>query len=117
MNDDICQVTYVDSARVDSARSTLPPEPVLLQMSGAFRILGDPNRLRLLFALSCCELCVCDLAALLDSSVSAVSHQLRLLRAGGHVHYRREGKMVYYSLADGPLKALLSSGLESTQGL
>ncbi|AUT00818.1 ArsR family transcriptional regulator [Nostoc sp. CENA543] len=79
------------------------------QMAEIFGILADPNRLRLISALASQELCVCDLAALTKMTESAVSHQLRLLKAMRLVNYRREGKNVYYSLADHHIINLYSS--------
>ena len=79
--------------------------------AAVFRLLGDDNRLRLLWALHGAELCVCDLATLVATTPSAVSHQLRLLRTAGLVRRRREGKMVYYRLGEGPLGAVLLAGL------
>lgn len=70
------------------------------QMSDFFGVLADPNRLRLLSVLVDCEMCVCDLAAVLEMTESAVSHQLRTLRSMNLVKYRRDGRNIYYSLAD-----------------
>jgi DNA-binding transcriptional ArsR family regulator len=77
-------------------------------LAETFRLLGDPTRVRLLDALAAGELCVCDLATLLDHTVSAVSHQLRLLRGLRLVRARREGRMVFYSLDDHHIHDLLA---------
>jgi DNA-binding transcriptional ArsR family regulator len=77
-----------------------------------FRVLGESTRVKILHALSCSELCVCDLSALLNMSHSAVSHQLRLLRANKLVRYRRSGKNVFYSLDDEHVEGLLRQGAE-----
>ncbi|BCR03692.1 transcriptional regulator [Desulfuromonas versatilis] len=110
MNHDLCQVTIVHQDRLARARRDMPAEADLLAQAELYKLLGEPTRLRLLQALSVEELCVCDLAALLDSSPSAVSHQLRLLRTAGLVRFRRDGKMVYYSLDDAHLRTLLAEG-------
>lgn len=82
------------------------------QVAETFKILGDVTRVKILHALSKRELCVCDLAAVVAMGQSAVSHQLRLLRGLRLVKYRREGKMVWYSLDDEHVFSLLSQGLE-----
>lgn len=80
-------------------------------LADLFALAADPTRLRLLAALLRGERCVCELSGEVESSVSAVSHQLRLLRAGGLVGRRREGRHVYYSLADDHVEALMTMGL------
>jgi DNA-binding transcriptional ArsR family regulator len=84
-------------------------------LAGIFKVLGDVTRVRMLTALSIQELCVCDLAAVLELSQSAVSHQLRLLRGARLVKYRKDGKVVYYSLDDDHVKTLFDQGLEHVQ--
>lgn len=108
MDTDVCQITAVDRQRIDRAARQLPTEPVLAEVAATFKLLGDPTRLKILHALATGELCVCDLAALLELSVSAVSHQLRLLRGQGVVRFRREGKMVYYQLEDAHIRQVMS---------
>ncbi len=89
------------------------PERTVERLSRLFSAFADPTRLRILHALNVIdELCVCDLAALSDLSVSAVSHQLRLLRDRELVHARRDGRMVYYSLADEHVSQLMAIGAE-----
>lgn len=107
---DVCQVTCVHGERVALVQSQQPDDATLIGLADTFRLLGDPTRVRILSALSASELCVCDLAALLGASSSAVSHQLRLLRTARLVRYRREGKMVYYALDDEHIRALLAEG-------
>jgi DNA-binding transcriptional ArsR family regulator len=84
------------------------PAPAAGALAETFRLLGDPTRVRLLDALAAGELCVCDLATLLGHTVSAVSHQLRLLRGLRLVRARRSGRMVYYSLDDHHIHDLIS---------
>jgi ArsR family transcriptional regulator, lead/cadmium/zinc/bismuth-responsive transcriptional repressor len=107
MDNDVCQVVLINSENVDMAASRMPDEEFQTQMAGTFRLLGDPTRLRVLLALNVVELCVCDLATLLETTSSAVSHQLRLLRTSGLVKFRRDGKTVYYSLARESTRRLL----------
>ncbi|MEE8219912.1 MAG: metalloregulator ArsR/SmtB family transcription factor [bacterium] len=87
-------------------------EPTTLGLAEIFRALGDPTRVRILHSLAASELCVCDLAAILGMSQSAVSHQLRLLRSLRLVRHRREGRMVYYALDDDHIEKLLAQGLD-----
>ncbi|MDZ8258924.1 metalloregulator ArsR/SmtB family transcription factor [Nostoc sp. ChiQUE01b] len=95
-----CDTHLVHLDNVRSIQTQILSIDKAKQMAEVFGILGDPNRLRLISALAFQELCVCDLAALMKMTESAVSHQLRLLKAMRLVSYRREGKNVYYSLAD-----------------
>ncbi len=111
MSTDICQIDFVNEKEVARIRAELPGEGILFGLADTFKVLGDPTRLRILCALAAGELCVCDLAALTEVSSSAVSHQLRLLRAAGLAQCRREGKMAYYTLRDGHVRTLLAKGL------
>lgn len=95
-----CEVPIVHLDQVRQIQPNLLTMPQAQHMAEFFGVLADPNRLRLLSALAKQELCVCDLAAVLKMSESAVSHQLRILRATRLVNYRKEGRNVYYRLAD-----------------
>ncbi|NOZ59288.1 MAG: winged helix-turn-helix transcriptional regulator [Euryarchaeota archaeon] len=108
----VCEVEYVNREAVEEVRRGMLSDGLTSRVADIFKILGDPTRVRILHALSLRELCVCDLSALLGMSQSAVSHQLRLLRSAGLVRYRREGKVVYYSLADEHIVKLLEMGVE-----
>ncbi len=95
-----------------AAREKALDETEIQRLSQIFKTLGDPTRLRILTALSDQEMCVCDLAALLEVSESAVSHQLRLLRTMSLVRNRREATVLYYRLSDEHVKILIDIGLE-----
>lgn len=84
----------------------------LYALADLFKIFGDPTRIRILHALSARELCVCDIAQALEMTQSAISHQLRILKQSHLVKFRREGKTVYYSLADSHVHTILAQGLE-----
>jgi DNA-binding transcriptional ArsR family regulator len=84
----------------------------VIMLSEVFKMLGDPTRIKIIFALSCCEMCVCDIAEAVNMTQSAVSHQLRLMRNMKLVKYRKEGKSVYYSLDDDHILQLFSQGME-----
>ncbi len=111
MREDICEVRMVHHERVEKARDGLAEENDTRRLAETFKIMGEPSRLRILMALAAEELCVCDLSALLDLSESATSHQLRLLRNLRLVKYRKQGKMVYYSLDDDHIRGLIDQGL------
>ena len=97
---DVCDIHFVDRDKVDKARKALSPDKEATSLAEMFRDLGDPTRVKVLQALAAQELCVCDLANLLGTSESAMSHQLRVLRSRKIVRFRKEGKMAYYTLDD-----------------
>ena len=111
MPEDVCEVSYVNEERIARVKEKMRSSRALCDLAETFKVLGDPTRVRILHALSWEELCVCDIASLLGSSQSAISHQLRLLRASKLVKYRKEGKMVYYTLDDDHVRSLLAEGL------
>lgn len=90
----------------------MPPEEVLDDLAELFKIFGDSTRIKILYALLEAEMCVCDIAALLHMTQSAISHQLRMLKQTKLVKARRAGKTVFYSLADDHVRTILSMGLE-----
>ena len=108
---DVCETHYVNEAAVNRVRARMLPDTVAQRLAETFDVLGDPTRMRIIYALLTEELCVCDLSALLGMSQSAISHQLRVLRNLRLVKYRKDRKIVYYSLDDDHIKSLLSEGL------
>lgn len=115
----VCTITLINEDKVAAARNAMPPEKVLFRLAETFKVLGDPTRVKVLQALSIEELCVCDIASLLGTTKSAISHQLRLLRSLRVVRYRKAGRIVYYSLDDSHVENLLREGLNhiSSQGV
>ena len=109
---DTCDIDHVHLDGVRRARAAAPDAEAAGDLAALFGALGDPTRVRLLAALGAVPLCVCDLAAVLGMTQSAVSHQLRLLRALGLVRARREGKLVWYALDDDHVRDLLAIGTE-----
>ena len=109
---DLCEIQQIDERMVQKARAQLVDERCAAQLSEFFRALGDSTRVRIVSALSAGELCVCDLAATLDMSPSAVSHQLRVLRQLHLVHRRKAGQMVYYTLDDVHVSTLFREGMD-----
>ncbi len=111
-NEDVCQTSCVHEGAVARSRLKMPGEDVLSQLADFFRTFGDSTRVRIVSALISGELCVCDIAAVLDMTVSAVSHQLRVLRQAKIVRTRRDGKQIYYSIDDHHVGILVTVGLE-----
>ena len=107
-----CQEDRVHVDGVDQVRALLPPDEELYDLAELFKIFGDSTRIKILYALLEGELCVCDIAKLMEVTQSAVSHQLRVLKSSKLVKFRREGKTVYYSLADEHVVRILSQGME-----
>ncbi len=107
-----CEVFLVDEDKVKSVEKTLSGNRHIFQLTEIFKLLGDPTRLKILLALKEEELCVCDLAVLLGVSRSAVSHQLRLLKATRLVKLRREAKIAYYSLDETHISELIEVAIE-----
>lgn len=97
---------------IESIDKNLPDIDVLYDLAELYRLFGDSTRIRILYALSSGELCVCDIADVLKMTSSAISHQLRLLKSAGLVKYRRDGKTCLYSLADDHVEAIINQGLE-----
>lgn len=114
---DVCEINYVNEKQVKAVRKEIPSGEVALDLAETFKVLSDATRVKIIFALSKAELCVCDLSALLGMHDSAVSHHLRLLRALKLVKYRKEGRMAYYSLDDEHIEKLFQQGLEHVREL
>jgi len=110
--DDVCQIKIINGKKVNSVKGKMLSEDIFLNLSNTFKTLSDKTRVKILHALSKEELCVCDISAVLDMSISAVSHQLRVLRNTKLVKYRRDGKIVYYSLDDDHVVQLLKMAYE-----
>ena len=105
-----CEGNIIHQDVVRRVRQVMPPDEDLYDLADLFKALADSTRARILWGLLQEEMCVCDIAALLSMSQSAISHQLRVLKQGKIVKYRREGKTIYYSLDDGHVKNLLKQG-------
>lgn len=112
MTTDKCATRVIHIERVNVAKLNSLDEDELHNLSLFFKTFADPSRLLILMALGMQEMCVCDIAAFLDISESAVSHQLRYLRTMGLVKNRREGTILYYRLTDVHVKELIDTGLE-----
>lgn len=109
---DICETSCIHEVEVAQAKERMPDDALLFELADLFKIIGDSTRIRIVSALIAGELCVCDIASVLDMTVSAVSHQLRVLRQSKIVRTRREGKQIFYSIEDNHIGILISVGLE-----
>jgi DNA-binding transcriptional ArsR family regulator len=112
---DYCEVDVFDPERVAKVRKEMLASDHADHLAELFQSLGNPTRVRILHSLFSEELCVCDLAQVLRMSSSAVSHQLRVLRAQRLVKFRKEGKMAYYSIDDEHVRRLFALGLDHVQ--
>jgi DNA-binding transcriptional ArsR family regulator len=113
--EDICAVRVVHLERVERARKEIIDPQRLERMALMFKIMGDPTRLRIIMALWRGEMCVCDLAAFLCLSESAISHQLRRMRELALVRQRRDGQVLYYALNDTHVAQLVATALAHTE--
>lgn len=109
---EVCDQVCEPSLHVRLAKADMLADRDAQLLAESFRILGDPTRIKILYALSKRELCVCDISAVLAIGQSAVSHQLRLLRGARLVKHRKEGKLVWYSLDDDHISQLLAQGID-----
>lgn len=109
---DVCELFCYNKAKVNALKKSLLSEVKIAKLTDIFKVLGDATRTKILFALSKEELCVCDIAHVLGLSLSAVSHQLRLLRSSGLVKYRNEGRMAFYTLDNDNIMKLVEEGIK-----
>lgn len=110
-----CDVTCVHNDMIQKVKEMMPEEGLLHELADFYKVFGDATRVKILCVLLQSEMCVCDLAELLGMTQSAISHQLRVLKQMKLVKNRRDGKTVYYSLADGHIQNIISQGMEHIQ--
>ena len=108
----ICMCEELHKDLIERNRAIMPEEQLIYELSDFFRIFGDSTRISILCAIDKEPMCVCDIAALLGMTKSAVSHQLKVLRQSNLVTYRKSGKNVYYSLADNHVRIIIEKALE-----
>lgn len=108
---DRCDCSVIHQDIVDKTRESMPAEENLYDLAELFKVFGDTTRIKILYALFASEMCVCDIAVLLNMTQSAISHQLRVLKQTRLVKYRKDGKIVYYSLDDEHVKQIFDQGL------
>ena len=110
--DEVCDGFEVHEDLLKIVNETLPEETELYDLAELFKVFGDSTRIRILFVLFEAEVCVCDLAKALNMTQSAISHQLRILKQNKLVKSRREGKSIFYSLADDHVRTIINQGRE-----
>ncbi|MCB2290169.1 metalloregulator ArsR/SmtB family transcription factor [Clostridium sp. CS001] len=110
-NIDNCSCIIIHEDVVNKVKEYIPKEEILYDLADLFKVFGDTTRIKILCALFQAEMCVCDIAALLGMTQSAISHQLRVLKQARLVKYRKDGKVVYYSLDDEHVKGIFDQGL------
>ena len=107
-----CDYMHLHEKVIEQVQEEMPEEEILYDLAELFKVFGDSTRIKILYVLFQSEMCVCDIPQLLNMSQSAISHQLRVLKQAQLVKYRREGKTVFYSLADAHVNTILNQGLE-----
>ena len=111
-NVECCDFIHAHEELVQQVKAQMPGEDTLYDLAELFRIFGDSTRIRILYVLFEAEMCVCDIAQLLGMTQSAISHQLRSLKNARLVKARREGKTVFYALADEHVKTIIAQGMD-----
>lgn len=107
-----CEYIHAHDDIVNKVNEQMPDDEILYDLAELFKIFGDSTRIKILYVLFESEMCVCDIAMLLNMTQSAISHQLRALKQSKLVKYRREGKTVFYSLADNHVRTIINQGME-----
>lgn len=107
-----CEFMHLHEDIINQVVKVMPEETELLDLAEFFKVFGDSTRIKILYVLSQSEMCVCDIANLLQMGQSAISHQLRVLKQMRLVKFRRDGKTVFYSLADSHIETILAQGME-----
>ena len=111
-NQDLCDCESIHEDVVAAVRDVMPEDDVLMELADAFKLFSDSTRVKILYALKTHEMCVCDISVLLGMTKSSVSHQLRILKQSNLVKNRKQGRVVYYSLADEHVETIFSAGME-----
>lgn len=107
-----CEFIHAHPETIEKIKAAMPDDDTLIDLSELFKVFGDSTRIKILSALGGGELCVCDISTAVGMTSSAVSHQLRILKNAGLVSFRRDGKTVFYKLADDHVTTILNQGLE-----
>ena len=112
MKEEICECTVIHKDIVEKVKSNMLNDELIFDVAELFKIFGDSTRMKILCALKMSELCVCDIACITNSTQSAISHQLRILKQSKLIRSRKVGKVVYYSLADDHVEKIFEIGCE-----
>lgn len=111
-SEELCNCNIIHEDVVKKIEASMPQEEKLYDLAELFKVFGDTTRIKILYTLFKEEMCVCDIAALLGMTQSAISHQLRVLKSASLVKYRKEGKVVYYTLDDDHVKNIFDQGFD-----
>lgn len=106
-----CEFIHVHESVVNEVRALMPEEENLYALADLYKVFGDSTRIKILYVLGIEEMCVCDIAGLLGMTISAISHQLKILKQARLVKFRRDGKTVFYSLADNHVTTIINNGM------
>lgn len=115
--DDICEVNIIHNETVNKVKNIIPEDEMIYDLAEFFKVFADSTRMKIIYALMEEELCVCDIAAIVGTTQSAISHQLRILKQSKLVKYRKDGKVVYYSLDDEHISEIVKKGSEHIEEL
>ncbi len=107
-----CEFLFVHQDIVERVKQEMPEDETLFDLAELFKLFGDSTRIKILYLLFESEMCVCDIAQMLNMTQSAISHQLAILKKSKLIKSRREGKTVFYSLADGHVRTIINQGME-----
>ena len=107
-----CEFMHAHEEIIEKVNASMPDEELLYDLAELYKVFGDSTRIKILYVLFESEMCVCDIAQLLNLSTSAISHQLRILKQNKLVKSRREGKSIFYSLADDHVRSIINQGRE-----
>lgn len=115
--EDICEINIIHQDKVDNLKNIMPDDELIYDLAEFFKVFADSTRMKIIYALMNEELCVCDIAAIVGTTQSAISHQLRILKQSKLVKYRKDGKVVYYSLDDEHIAEIVKKGREHIEEL
>ena len=115
--EDICEINIIHQDKVDEFKKIMPEDGLIYDLAELFKVFADSTRMKIIYALMEEELCVCDIAWVVGTTQSAISHQLRILKQAKLVKYRKEGKAVYYSLDDEHISEIVKKGREHIEEL
>lgn len=115
--EEICEINIIHEDKVNNAKKIMPQDDLIYDLAEFFKVFADSTRMKIIYALMEGELCVCDIAAIVGTTQSAISHQLRILKQSKLVKYRKEGKVVYYSLDDEHISEIVKKGREHIEEL
>lgn len=111
-NEMCCEFIHAHKDIVDKVKKVIPKEELLYDLAEFYKVFGDSTRIKILYVLSQSQMCVCDIASLLNMTISAISHQLKILKNADLVKSKKDGRTVFYSLADGHISTIISQGMD-----